>query len=552
MQSRDHLTARKSSAAARRVAPAGLALAGLVLGSLAVPAGGAELDPLETISGPSPFAGCTADGFKQQEGTLFPQTEIEPWVAANPASEGNLIAGWQQDRWSNGGARGLASAYSKDGGETWKTIVPPKISACAGGTYKRASDPWVSFAPDGTAYFMSLVFDPDLPSGAFGPNGMTVSRSTDGGKTWGPPIALVEEGAGQVLHDKNSLTADPTDARYAYAVWDRLRDFTLPGGRGQAARAVGLRVKTTAGDGVVAARERARLLRQRAKSGERQPTEVFFEGPAVLSRTTDGGRTWSPVEVIYDPGPNAQTIANQIVVTPDGGVLDFFTEILPNGGTRIGLIRSTDKGATFGPPSYPTTIATTFGAVTPDAQELIRDGAILFDAAVDPQSGNLYLVWQDVRFNAVDQTAFAMSTDGGATWSSPARIDKTPPSDNDLREQAIIPSIEVGPGGTLAVTYYNFRFDNDTGREDTDHWAILCDPAADDCSDPSSWSDELRLTEKSFNYLKAPNANGLFLGDYMGLVATSDKVLPVFGIVNGRERTGIVTRPIKSLDGARS
>src|SRR3954465_10650260 len=38
-------------------------------------------------------------------GTLYPGTEVEPWVATNPTDQGNSIAVWQQDRYSNGGAK---------------------------------------------------------------------------------------------------------------------------------------------------------------------------------------------------------------------------------------------------------------------------------------------------------------------------------------------------------------------------------------------------------------------------------------------------------------
>jgi hypothetical protein len=43
-----------------------------------------------------------------------------------------------------------------------------------------------------------------------------------------------------------------------------------------------------------------------------------------------------------------------------------------------------------------------------------------------------------------------MSTDGGDSWTTPVRINQTPaPGNNPLRRQAIIPSVEVGPGGVL-------------------------------------------------------------------------------------------------------
>lgn len=519
-----------------------LALAGLLLAGTALPAAAEDLGSLKRITGPSPFSSCTADDVGAQPGTNYPETEIEPWIDANPSDPRNLIAGWQQDRWSNGGSRGDVSAYTGDGGASWHTVVLPKVTACTGGRYKRASDPWVSFAPDGTAYFMSLAFDPDLPSGAFGPNAMLVSRSTNGGSSWSNPVVLKKDGAGQILNDKNSLTADPNDSDFAYAVWDRLRDFTLPP-RSPSSGKAAVKAAMGAGDGVVAARARARQLAELAKSG-RQPTEVFFKGPAYFTRTTDGGGSWEPIKKIHDPGPNAQTINNLVAVPPSGTVIDFFTEISPNGGTRIGLVRSFDRGATFGGPRYATTIATTFGSITPDTQELVRDGAILFDVAVDPSNGALYLAWQDVRFSGADEVAFSMSTNGGLSWSHPVRINKTPRSENILRQQAIIPSIEVGPDGKLIVTYYDYRFDKDDGHESTDYWAVICDSRKLDCRKPSNWGIELRLTQQSFDILHAPIARGYFLGDYMGLDTAGAKVFPAFGIAGGNNLTAIYTRPL--------
>jgi hypothetical protein len=337
----------------------------------------------------------------------------------------------------------------------------PNVSRCSGGEFLRGTDPWVDFSPIGVAYFMSLAIDPfptdpDDPAAflGFGRNAMLVNRSTNGGRSWSRPITLIETGDPRFLNDKNSLTADPNDPRFVYAVWDRLQDFTIPPPAG-----------FPTGGGGRGARLRAAWLKERAEAAksaeqQQQPTEVFFKGPTLFTRTTNGGRSWERPEVIFDPGPNAQTLNNIVVVRPNGTVFVFFTQVFSNGGTRIGFLRSTDKGATFqGGPRYAATIATVFGVVTPDAQELVRDASILFDPAVDPENGNLYLVWQDVRFRGIDEVAFSMSTDGGNTWSEPVRINRTPTGGlgNPLRGQVYVPSIEVGPGGVLVATYYDFR-----------------------------------------------------------------------------------------------
>ncbi len=71
-------------------------------------------DPEVRISAPSTFAtGCTGTA---GAGTNYVNAEVEPHVAINPINPANLIAAWQQDRWSNGGASGNAGAVSFDGG----------------------------------------------------------------------------------------------------------------------------------------------------------------------------------------------------------------------------------------------------------------------------------------------------------------------------------------------------------------------------------------------------------------------------------------------------
>ena len=136
-----------------------------------------------------------------------------------------------------------------------------------------------------------------------------------------------------------------------------------------------------------------------------------------------------------------------------------------------------------------------------------------------------------------------MSADDGRTWSAPVRINKTPADRNPLRQQAIVPSIEVGPGGVLVATYYDFRNDDATG-ELTDYWAVFCDPGKVNCAVGKNWGGEVRLTARSFDFLDAPVAGGHFLGDYMGLERAGDAVLPAFGIADGRNKTSIYTRRI--------
>jgi hypothetical protein len=273
------------------------------------------------VSQPSPFApGC--DGVSPENGTLYPNTAVEPYLVASPFNPLNLIAAWQQDRWSNGGSQGLVLASSLDGGSSW-TLTTAPFSRCTGGNagnlgdYARASDPWLTVAPNGSVYALSLSFNgTSLAPGSS--SAMLVARSpTDFGVTWQLPHALIQDGA-QVFNDKGSITADPINPSYVYAVWDRLTSPTV--------------------------------------------------GPTYLALTADGGSTWQAARNIYDPGPSAQTLGNQIVVLPGDVVLDFFTQIdtLANGTTsssnrptmaRAGPPRRSRSRicSRWAPPTLPTT-----------------------------------------------------------------------------------------------------------------------------------------------------------------------------------------------------
>jgi hypothetical protein len=511
------------------------------------------LGPLVQITGPSPFGECTADDVAGQEalGSInFFDSEIEPFIDVDPGSPGHMVAVWQQDRWSDGGSRGLVAGVSDDNGANWTTVTSPKFTVCQGGTFERASDPWVSFSPNGAAYFMSLSFDFD-PAVFGGRSAMQVSKSSDGGHSWGDPITLIEDNDPNVLNDKNSLTADPTNANRVYAIWDRLELFSASVAQQNAvAQAVGDH------DKVVMAGRTLRAMQANAAEAAAVPPQ--FKGPTYFTRTKDAGASWELARIIYDPGANNQTINNQVLVGPDGVLTAVFTEILnlANGGVRVNISfkRSTDNGFSFVPTNrvihaaqiFSLAIANPTGTITPDLGEPVRDAGLLFDPAVDPHTGALYLVWQDDRFsrqNAVDQIAFSMSTNGGRTWSHPIKINKTPFNLNVMREAAFVPTIAVNSDGVLVATYYDFRNDDATG-ELADQFAVFCDPHERNCASRINWSGEQRLTDISFDMLDAPVARGHFLGDYMGLASASEDVHPAFGIADGANQTTILTRNI--------
>jgi hypothetical protein len=478
-----------------------------------VNAGGFIVAPLTTISGPSPFAECTIGQFNNA--TNYVNAEEEPWVDVNPTNSQNFIAVWQQDRWSNGGAHGLVAGTTHNGGTTW-TETFAHFSECAGGTaanggdFERASDPWVAFAPNGDAYQISLSFSFNR-GGPLGENGILVSKSADGGATWSEPTTIIRDSGGRDSsygsNDKESITADPTSANYVYAVWDR---FVAPSGTSKAS---------------LAGLENSRTGRQ----------------PVWFSRTTNGAATWEPARNIFDLSELTGTIGNQIVVLPNGDLVDIFDQFLifKNShklrGENIAVIRSTDKGVTWSRNSIIVGKSLEIGAFDPDTGIPIRAEGGIPEIAVDRNNGKLYAVWQDARFSGVDEIAFSMSTDGGLHWSPVVKVNQTPRSSTAGDQQAFVPSVHVADDGTVAVTYYDFRNNDANSGVPTDYWIVHCHAATVDCSNASNWGDEARLSSASFDIEQAPAARGpfgFFLGDYEGLSSIGNTFIPVFIQVN--------------------
>lgn len=435
--------------------------------------------------------------------TNYPGSEVEPYVASDPSNPNHLVASFQQDRWNDGGSNGLTNVVSQDGGKTWTLAAnQPAFSKCEGATpgstgyFDRSTDPWTSFSSDGKiVYSISDSFNANGP--AFGgASSIIISRSTDGGVNWQAPVSAISTASPTALNDKESVTADSLNPTAAYAVWDRLVSPSLnanPSAFNHAAA---------------------------------------FRGPSFFSKTTDGGQSWSPGRVIFDPGEKDQTIGNQIVepaAGPAKGVLiDGFDLITTKGGKgkhqsstdSVAVIRSTNGGASWSAPIIvsPEQVGHVSIAGVP-----VRSSDQLPEFATDPK-GNLYAVWQDARFSTTgaSKIAFSMSTDGGLTWSRPIQADQSAPD-----APAFVPQIHASSDGTVGLNYYELA-PTSISPGLTNAEIAHCHSS---CSSPGSWSanGETPLGgPRPFDYTTAPFAGGYFLGDYVGLTASGNTFAPFY------------------------
>jgi hypothetical protein len=462
------------------------------------------------VSGPSPYAGCTLAGLPGAVNYI--NAEVEPYVDVNPRTIGssavNLVGVWQQDVWSTRSAHGGVAAFSFDGGNNWGETTLP-FTGCAPNAvvdpatrapWTASADNWVSFGPDGIAYTSATA-----GSTVNLDNSVDAASSADGGKTW-QNATVVEADTGTTsgpthfFNDKDAVTADPTRPGTAYLVWDRLES---PNGFPVATRS------------------------------------LAFTGPTLLSKTGDGGKTWSGAKIIVPTGQNNQTIDNQVVVAPNGTLYDFFDLILTTGpdragalsikqhGLNVAFVKSTDGGATWTTPQIIAKLESV-GVTDPNTGTPITTGDIAsVSASIDPTTGTPYVAWQDARFNGgrYDEVAVSFSADGGAHWSAPARAN-TPTG-----RPAFDPALKVAADGTVGLTYYDFRnlSATNTSTLPTNYWLRKA-PAGG-----TAFGIDIPVipADEPFDMLAAPSvARGPFVGDYMGLTAVGSVFHPLFVATN--------------------
>jgi hypothetical protein len=453
------------------------------------------VSPLIQVSkDPDPLRACDT-GFRPVGDVSF-DDEIETRIAVNPTNPSHLVATWM--------GHGLQANFvgvSFDGGTTWQETALPGITTCTGGPFTLTVDPYLrSIAPNGDIYLASAAVG--------GPSAILVNKSTDGGLTWTMPITIDQ---GQFFDDKPSTTADPADPLTAYVVFER--------------------------------------------DSNNGTDSTFF------SRTTDGGRTWEAAREISVPGKKNLNTGHNILVLPGGTLVCFFThrQYDSHSGaytTSLATLQSADSGQTWLPISGPTlgpqirSIEPTnpgIGATDPDNGLLVHevDAAVAF-AAVDPNSGALYAVWEDGRFSGGQYVsiAFAQSMDGGLTWSEPIAINRTPDNIPPADRQAFRPSIAVAADGTIGVTYYDFRFnDSDPGTR-TDYWFVSMRPRTQRAAtDPSNWRNEVRLTDASFDLQAAAiDYGGEFIGDSNGLATVGNDFVATWSMPAGTDQGNIYFR----------
>ena len=326
-----------------------------------------------------------------------------PTVVRNPRDEDNLVVTNRIDSPDFS----CAVHVSLDGGDSWK----PSRVPIPRGPGRKCYAPDAAFGPDGTLHvsYVTLQGRGNTPSAAW------VASSRDGGRTLGAPARVSGPLAFQVR-----IAADPRRAGTLFVTWVK-------------ARAVG-------------------LLRFAAPGN-----------PIELSRSTDGGRSWSAPVRVNAPA-RGRVLAPSTAVGPDGELyvlhLDVGDDRLDYEGGHDGyggppysgrftlvVARSLDAGATWQESVVDDAVVPTtrFIAFLPAFPSL----------AVDRARGRVYVAYEDGRLGDPDVRVATLER-GAPGWSAPVRVNDTPPRDGSSQ---YLPKLDVAPDGRLDVAYYDRRDD---------------------------------------------------------------------------------------------
>lgn len=480
--------------------------------------------------------------------TIFHGAAVEPTIAVNPKNKEHIVAAWQQDRISNGAALEIGISYTKDGGKHWhKSRVPFQI--CKGGINQRVGDSWLSYAADGSKVYLCVaVLNATQEPNTIHQFGVAFSISKDGGASWSHPRYLfssmlyLSDPTKQFANsDKTSITADPNNANRAIAVWATFNPSTSSHGNAQS------------------------------------------------SFTTDKGKHWSAVQLVYDPFPDLtrhglsngiqndnQASNNVVVILPkhkksrkqrlSGDWLNFTVRVYAKPGatneqyvndtfpfqytlTDFALVRSKDRGKTWKPqatvivPSFVNQLLFT-GGYTYDASgnitggigTLMRNDQTVPSYNVNPENGFLYVAYQSSEFrpDKLQQIGLVTSRDGGRHWSKRVQVNRTPP--DSANPQAFEPFVAVTKNGRVGVLYFDFRFDDrlDPNHTLMDAWLAIYQEVKDSEGGSTGigldFVQEIRLSEQSYIAQNGPSTGSGVMtdADYQFLTAKGNHFYAIY------------------------
>ncbi len=181
-------------------------------------------------------------------------------------------------------------------------------------------------------------------------------------------------------------------------------------------------------------------------------------GKIRVAVSRDRGRTFSKAITITPPGVTtpATTFVYPSIDAAGNVYVAFVGGFDTTNKNRVGHVyvtRSLDDGVTFGPFVEAATPGENPNGFLPNTN--FRDGIIENFAASPTYPGHLYLTYEDWDATTGQfDVKFKQSTDGGLTWGPELTVNDAP---NSATTDQFQPSVAAGPGGAVAVAFYDRR-----------------------------------------------------------------------------------------------
>jgi hypothetical protein len=456
----------------------------------------------------SSIAGTNVDAvvndttFTLVDGTECYEPQNEQNIVINPTNSQNIVTSANDYRY---GFQALIYR-STDGGNTFSDILLPGWDSFSGanGLFKHVQaggDPALAFAPDGTLYYSALVYDFSFANRT--PSGVAVASSRDGGANWSKPVMVHYEDANNFFNDKEWIAAGAGGK--VYVTWT--------------------------------------LFKSNKPNG-------YISSNIVEAVSHDYGVTWSsPIAVSDSAHPFDQ--GSSPAVAPDGTVYVAYEGNQASDVTKdqIVLARSTDGGRTFTNIElgrvyddigcYPLNVAQGRQRLTFEQFRVSSFPSL----AIDPSTGGLAIAWSDDQNNpgcAAGAASFSGVTNNqvklvtsanGRTWTAAAQItsgkDKVYPAVGANHGRVVVGyytrDYSPVPTATDHSCQRGFLSTTDPGYPAstkvyyTDLAPVCLDYAFSSSTD--GYVSETRVSTQSSNpYIEF---SGSFIGDYTGVAVDS-------------------------------
>ncbi len=388
-------------------------------------------------------------------------SQSENSIFVDPNNPDNVLNSNNSSTWPVTQIFGTSGFTSADGGQTW--------AGQTGGTGgNNSGDPAAVIDLNGRYYVGYIAAD----------GGQGVAYSTDQGATWTHVQAATGPSGFNDLLDKNHLWVDNSPTSFhsgnLYNTWTRF------------------------------------------ETGSPNDSEI------EVSRSTDGGLTWSaPVAVSSAVNAGSHNQGVNIQTAPNGEVYVVWTiyDAFPANETALGFSKSTDGGVTWSTASRIITNINGIRNTGLGGGKTMRVSSFP-SMTVDPD-GNIYIVWTNQGVPGVNtgdpDTYVIKSTDGGASWGTPVRVNQD--AEGNGKDQWS-PWIAADPAsGQLVCIYYDSRNFSANDMAET-FVAVSRDGGA-------TWED-FKVSDIAWSGDGITGFSANYGGDYIGIDIQDSKAYPVW------------------------